>query len=384
MEIPTSKKQRSIWIFIILQVIVMLTSAAAGFFLSQIYKQSKQEFHLLRQARDILISNTILEMPSEKTMEYGMIRGLMETMNDPYTIFVEPAVNEIQSDELTGSYGGVGVRLEQDTQMFWRLFPLPESPAIEAGILDGDLLLSVEDLPVTPDIDEVTLIAALRGPVGEKVQVTIQRDGETLDFKIKRRSFPIPSVSYNLMPEEKSIGMVKINRISNTTADEIQNGIQELHEQGAQAFILDLRNNGGGMVDAGIEITRLFLEDGEVMQSQFKDQETEIFIIEKPGPIIQYPLVVLMNGNTASAAEIVAGGLNKANRATLIGNPTFGKTTIQYIFDLEDGSSIHVTSGRWWITGQDFPLVPDIVLAGDATNAAFLQAAIEVLIDEIN
>ncbi|MEA3326404.1 MAG: S41 family peptidase [Chloroflexota bacterium] len=379
MKNHSEKKTRSLWILIAIQIIIVVLSAAAGFFLSQICMHSKGEFKLLQQANDILQNNTILELPSECVREYGMIRGLLGTLNDPYTIFVEPAANEIQSNELSGSFGGVGVRLEQDTQMSWRLYPLPESPAIEAGIKDGDLLVSVEDLSVTPDIDEVSLIAALRGPVGEKVKVSIQRDGEMFDFMIKRRSFSLPSVSYNLMPEETRIGMVIVNRISDTSADEVQNGIQALLEQGAHAFILDLRNNGGGLVDASIEITHLFLEDGEIMQRQFKDQEVEIFKIEKSGPFTQFPLVVLVNGNTASAAEIIAGAINKANRATLIGNPTFGKTTIQYIFDLDDSSSVHITSGHWWIAGQEFPLVPEVILAEDAANAAYLQAAIEIL-----
>jgi len=205
-----------------------------------------------------------------------------------------------------------------------------------------------------------------------------------LDFRIRRESISLPSVSYNLIPEETRIGMIKINRISDTTKDEIKTGIQDLSENGAQGFILDLRNNGGGLVDSGVEIARLFLEDGEIMRRQFKGQEVEISKVEKPGPFTQYPMVVFVNGNTASAAEIVAGAINKTNRAALIGQSTFGKTTIQYIFDLEDGSSVHITSGRWWITGQAFPLEPDLVLAVDATNANFLQAAIEVLNEKFN
>jgi len=384
MENLTGKKRRSIWIFFAIQIIIVVLSAVVGFFLSQIYLQSMGELNLLNQARDILLTNIILELPSERTMEYGMIRGLLQTLKDPYTIFVEPSAHEIQSNELTGNFGGVGIRLVQDTQMAWRLYPIPGSPAIEAGLSDGDLIVSVEDQTITLEMDEVTIIAAIRGPVGEKVKITIQRDSETLDFRIKRRAISLPSVSYNLIPEDTRIGIVKINRIAETTTDEIQNGIQKLREQGAQAFILDLRDNGGGLVDAGINITRLFLEGGEIMQSQFKDQEVEISKVEKPGPFTQSPLVVFVNGNTASAAEIVAGALKNMNRATLIGNATFGKTTIQYIFDLEDGSSVHLTSGRWWIPGQAFPLEPDLVLAGDGTNAAFLQAAFEVFKEEIN
>jgi carboxyl-terminal processing protease len=128
-----------------------------------------------------------------------------------------------------------------------------------------------------------------------------------------------------------------------------------------------------------VDIARLFLAEGEVMRRQFRDEDVKIFEVKTPGKFIEIPLAVLVNNNTASAAEIVAGALVNHDRADLIGLPTYGKTTVQYIFDLQDGSSVHVTSGRWWIPGVDFPLQPDHPLAQDAAEPAYLQKAMEVL-----
>ncbi len=378
------KKGLTLWAFISLEIAIVILAVAIGFFAHRYYQEQQGDLHLLKQARNIVVDNTINPIPDETTFEYGMIRGMLGTLNDPYTYFVEPAPHEVQSNELAGSYGGIGARLEQDTSLNWRLYPFLDSPASTAGIQDGDLLHQVDDLVVTAEIDEVTLLAALRGPVGDSVRLVLERDGEMLTFIINRQSIPLPSISYNLLPEDKRIGLIKINRIAETTAEEIEEGILDLQMKGGKAMILDLRDNGGGLVEAGIAISRLFLEKGEILQQQFKDGDVQHFKVEKAGPFSERPLIVLINGNTASAAEIVAGALQYHNRATLIGTPSFGKTTIQYVFDLQDGSSIHVTSGRWWITGVDFPISPDILIATEATQAEFMQTVIEVLRKNLN
>ena len=245
--------------------------------------------------------------------------------------------------------------------------------------MDGDILVAVDALLVTSDTDDTTLLAAVRGLVGEKVTLTILRENEKLTFTIERENIALPSVTWNLVPDSPTIGLVQVNRIAESTASEVQEGIDDLTSQGAESLILDLRDNGGGLVEGAVEIASLFLEEGEIMRQQFKDKEEEHFSIEEPGAYLDIPMVVLINGNTASSAEILAGALKAHGRASLIGSPTYGKTTIQYVFDLEDGSSIHVTSGRWWIMGVDFPLQPDVLIAGDSSDVEILQTAIETL-----
>lgn len=370
------KKILSTGVLIGIQVLIVILTFTLGGLTYHVFFRYHSEFSLLSQAKDILEDHAYHDLPEQKDLEYGMIRGMLGTLNDPYTNFVEPAAHEVQSNDLAGNFGGIGARLERDTQMNWRLYPLPDSPSSEAGIHDGDLLLGVDGLNVTSETDDVTLLAALRGEIDSKVTLTIQRDTQVLTMEIKRQSVALPSVSYNLLPEETQIGFLKINRIAETTADEIETVIRELQNQGAQAFILDLRDNGGGLVDAGIEIARLFLGEGEILHHQVKNQALKIYKVEEPGPFKEVPLIALVNQNTASSAEIVAGSLKNHTRATLIGWPTYGKTTIQFVFDLQDGSSVHITSGEWWIEGISFPLEPDIGLAVDATEAELITQAV--------
>ncbi len=368
-------------LFVSLQIVIIALSICVGYFGHQLILQYQGELGLLRQAREILQDNTILEIPTDPALEYGMIQGMLSKLEDPYTYFVEPAAHEVESDQLAGSFGGVGVRLERDTEMNWRLYPLPDSPALCAGVMDGDILITVDDLAITPETDQTTLMAAIRGPVEEKVTLIVQRDGEEIVFTIERQDIPLPSITWHRLPEAPQIGMLQINRIADSTTEEVQDALEDLFNQGVEGVILDLRDNGGGLVDAAVEIARLFIKEGDVLHQQFNDQDEEIFSVEQPGAYVDIPLVVLVNNNTASSAEILAGALKAHDRAVIIGAPTYGKTTIQYIFDLQDGSSVHVTSGEWWILGVSFPLQPDYLITEDPAGVQSLQTAIDFLLD---
>ncbi|HEY9121575.1 MAG TPA: S41 family peptidase [Brevefilum sp.] len=375
-NLPENVKQ---WLFMGLQVMIVLLAMAIGYFGHRYILQAQEDLGILKQARSIIKENAIFELPSDERLQHGMVRGMLESLNDPYTFFVEPAAHEIQTDELTGSFGGIGVRLERDTDLNWRLYPFPDSPALKVGVQDGDILIEVDELSITTNTDDITLLAALRGPIGEQVQISVRRGSQTLNYDIKRQDFSLPSVSWNLLPEAADIGLVIANRITQTTAEEMIEAIRDLQDRGAEYLILDLRDNGGGLVEAGVEIVKLFLTDGEALRQQFKDQKVEIFEVSEEGEFSNLPMVILVNGNTASSAEIVAGALKKHERAPVIGVPTYGKTSIQYIFDLQDGSSIHITSGRWWIIGVSSPIMPDHLIADDPDGVAALQKAIEIL-----
>ena len=367
------------WLFVGLQIMIVLLATTIGYFGHDFVTRKQEGYGLVTQAKQLMFENTFLDVPQDEILQHGMIKGMLETLEDPYTYFVEPAAHEVETDELAGSFGGIGVRFERDMDMNWRLYPFPDSPASKAGIADGDILVGVDDLEITKETNDIELIAAVRGPVDDKVDITVHRGTETINFRIEREDFPLPTVSWNLLPEVENIGMVKVNRISETTAEEVKTAIENLIDQDAKAFILDLRNNGGGLVDAGVKIANLFIDGGEVLYQRYNKDEEEVFSVKKPGPFTDIPMAVLINGNTASSAEIVAGALKKHDRAVLIGSQSFGKTSIQYIFDLKDGSSIHITSGKWWIPGVTFPLQPDYQVEDDPSGVAAVQKAIEIL-----
>ena len=317
-----------------------------------------QDFPVLKQAYEILSSHGLKDVSDSPDLEYGMIRGLVNSYNDPYTIFVEPVQHELESNELQGSFGGIGIQLDQDSTGYWILSPFPESPAQKAGILDGDRLLQVDKFQVEPTSSTDSILSAIRGPIGEPVKLTYGRspDFQPITVSVKREEFNIPSVSWRVIPDEERLGVVKVNLITASSSDEILKAVDNLRSRGVTHFALDLRGNPGGLLEAGISIVKLFLSEGIILQQKFRDQPVKSFLIEEPGPLLEIPLVIFVNEGSASAAEIIAGTLKVHQRAIVIGSPTYGKDSIQLVFDLKDKSSIHVTAAKWWIPGLEPPV----------------------------
>ena len=376
------------FLFTLLAVLLVVLSFGAGYLFHQ-QQTDGSSLTLLDEARSILLNHGLKTPPANPRLEYGMIRGMLQAYDDPYTIFLEPPQNELEGNRLEGKFGGIGASLEQDEQGFWTLYPFADSPARQAGLQDGDRILYVDELEITPQTTSDELQAALRGPVGQEVTLKIGRlpDFNPLSFTITRQEIALPSVTWRLAPDEPRLGVLKVNLVAASTTAEIEHAVEDLQQRGATAFVLDLRDNPGGLLDAGVDIARLFLKEGAVMQQQYRGQEVRTFEVEKPGPLAELPLAVLINHGSASAAEIAAGALQAHQRAALIGEPSYGKDSIQLVFTLQDGSSLHVTSARWWIPGLQKPvseqgLQPDILVdpAGNAEGSdPYLQAAIRRL-----
>jgi carboxyl-terminal processing protease len=377
--------------FFITLVAVFCLAAAfiAGYFTHDYLHPRIPDFKILTQAYEILSTHGIKDLPPTPALEYGMIRGMVEAYNDPYTVFVEPPEHELESNTLQGSFGGIGVRIDNDAQGNILLYPFPGGPAAQAGVQEGDRLLAVEKLEIDSKIAMEDIQAALRGPVGSRVQITIAHppDYKHEDLSIKRSEIPLPSVTWHIDPGEPRLGVIEINIIAASTPDEVAKTLNDLKSRGATAFLLDLRDNSGGLLSAGIDTTRLFLQDGPIISEQYRGQDVKTYTVKQPGPYADVPLAILVNQNTASAAEIIAGALKEHHRAKLIGTHTFGKGTVQLVFDLNDGSSLHVTAAHWWVPELDPPvegngLVPDISVkqsTEDLIPDPFIQAAIQLL-----
>jgi carboxyl-terminal processing protease len=250
-------------------------------------------------------------------------------------------------------------------------------------MLDGDRILSVEDLPVSPATPLDDVQAAIRGPVGQALRLTIARapDFTPQELLVKRAEVPLPSVTWNPAPGDPATGVIQVNTIAATTPEEIRNAIAGLRALGCDGFVLDLRNNGGGLLDAGVAVARLFLESGTVMTEQYRGEPEKVYPVERAGEFAGLPLVVWINQNTASAAEIIAGALQANGRAKLVGAPSYGKDSIQLVYDLSDGSSLHVTAAHWWLAGQPgnglagVGLQPDLPVEDDPTRPGAYLAA---------
>jgi carboxyl-terminal processing protease len=349
----------------------------------------ESEFPILEQAFDILANHAYDDIPDPQVIEYGMIRGMLEAYGDPYTRFEEPAQHEISTDRLEGKYGGIGASLEYDTDSLIILHPFPEGPATDAGILDGDRLIRVDEMRILPNTPLDDVVAALRGPEGEPVVIEITRPPDTtiITLKIKRKDIPLPSVTWHIDNQNQWLGIIQVNIIAASTAEEIATAFEDLRNRDATHFILDLRGNRGGLLTAGIDIARLFLDDGIILQEHYRGQEIKSYEVNNPGKFVDVPLAVIVNTDTASAAEIVAGSIYIHNRAPIIGTHTYGKDTIQLVFDLQDGSSLHVTAAKWWVPGLEYSLgksglQPDILITNeDETGDLYIRAAINYFIE---
>lgn len=378
---------KRIFIYSLIAIFWQTLAFSGGFFLHSWLSPTSPTFPVLEEAYDILVDNALREIPQPPTLEYGMIRGMLQAYDDPHTVFVEPVQHELATNTLQGSFGGIGIQVERNEQGQVMLFPIPGGAADRAGIQEGDRLLAVDEFTVNPETPIDAIQAALRGPEGANVSLKISRapQFDPMEFTIRRETIPLPSVTWHLYPDLPQLGVIKINIIASSTPSEIQKAAEDLQTRGATHFIIDLRNNGGGLLQVGVETARLFLHEGVIIQQQYRSRKVETFLVESPGPLVDLPLVILVNQGTASAAEIIAGVLQAHNRAILVGAPTFGKDTIQFVYDLQDGSSLHVTAGRWWIPELDPPLPgnglqPDVRLPANASDSdPAITAAIQEL-----
>jgi carboxyl-terminal processing protease len=212
----------------------------------------------------------------------------------------------------------------------------------------------------------------IRGEVGTEVVLTVEREGSDspVDIAIERAIIETPSAHWRILEEDPTVGYIQLTAFTERSNRELDQAFEELTDQGAQSFILDLRNNGGGLLDAAVDVTSQFIREGVVVREDRKNEGERVYDVTGGGNALDQSLVVLTNGGTASASEIVAGALQDYDRATLIGEKTFGKGSVQLIYELSDDSRLHVTVAKWFTPN------------GNAIDGIGLQPDIEVLVTE--
>lgn len=327
------------------------------------------EFRTLWTVRSVLERSFIGEVPPVQTQVFGAARGLVASYGDPYTVFVEPTAREIERDDLRGHFGGIGAYIGRDESGNVVLTTMRDQPAARAGVRDGDVLLEVDGKAIPSDMKVEEIIALVRGDVGTKVTLTLRRQGQndSLQIAVVRERIETPSVEWRVLDAENHIGYARISIFGEQTAQELSTGLGELSNQGIDRLVLDLRGNGGGLVDAAVEITSQFLREGQVLH-EIKRSSQERFYPVKPtrSPAFDWRIALLVDGGTASASEIVAGALRDQGRAILIGEKTYGKGSVQEVHELADGSSLHVTVARWLTPNRQqidgSGLAPDILV----------------------
>jgi carboxyl-terminal processing protease len=311
--------------------------------------EEASQFRLYWEVWHIIQDKFYGDIPEDSVPVYGAIHGALSTLQDPYTIFVEPQPRALEKAELEGQFGGIGAYITRGAAGEVILTPMVDSPAEQAGVREGDVVLRVDGTPISPEMTSDQVVLLIRGEVGTQVVLTLQRVGvaDPIVVTVTRKNIQTPSVEWRTLDQDPAIGYIRVRLFTERTGREMERALQDLREAGITSLILDLRDNGGGLLDAAVDVSSQFLRDGVVLYEDRRDESEKFYSVKKGGLALDLPLVVLVNGGTASASEIVAGALQDYGRASLIGEKTFGKGSVQLVYDLTDQSSLHVTIARW-------------------------------------
>lgn len=345
---------------------------------------TEPKFGVFWEAWDILQRDFYGDKPATEARTYGAINGLVETYGDPFTYFVEPEPRQREKEDLSGEFGGIGAWVSQDQDGTIRLQPMADLAAERAGVRDGDILRAVDGTPITTEMTPDDAVSLIRGPIGEAVRLTILREdsGETLDIEIIRERIETPTVEWRILEEAPETGYITIHLFGERTPKELDRALEDLRGQGARQLVLDLRHNPGGLLDGAVAVASRFLSDGVVLFERKSDGSEETYRVGNAKRVLDWPVAVLVDGATASAAEIVAGALQDRSRASLVGEKTFGKGSVQLVHDLSDGSSIHVTIAHWLTpNGHEINgvgLTPDLEVAHEDGRDAPLEEAVRL------
>ena len=314
------------------------------------------------------IQKDYVEETKSKDLVYGAIKGMLETL-DPHSAFMPPNMYKEMQEETKGRFEGLGIEITIKDGILTIVSPIEDTPAYKAGVLAGDQIIKI-DGESTKNFTLMDSVKRLRGQRGTKVTITIMREGFTKpkDYTLVRDVIPVRSVRHELL--EKHYGYIRLSQFLEKTDGEFERALKALEEESKGALkglILDLRNNPGGLLDQAIKISDRFIDSGLICSVEGRKEDQKMkFYAHPDGNLARYPLVVLVNGGSASGAEIVAGAIQDQGRGILVGTQTFGKGSVQTIIPLKDGSGLRLTTARYYTPSgrsiQAKGIVPDIIV----------------------
>ncbi len=346
------------------RIVIVVAAAALGFSLAQYAARSAAPSWWPDRERDrnVKYFREVLQLVKENYVEdtkagydeltRAALRGMLGEL-DPHSEFLSKEDFATTEEELSNQFGGVGIQVEQRDGKIIVISPIAGTPAERAGVRRGDQLVKVDGKPLeAPTLDRT--VRLIRGEPDTTVTITMFRPSanKEIDFKLERKRIRLDSVrNERMLPG--GIGYLQITQFSERTGDEFAKAVAGLEQQGLKALILDLRNNPGGLLDAAVEVCEVFFDKGElVVYTQGRSPESREEHHAGGGhPPRRYPIAVLVNGGTASAAEIVAGALKDTKRAVVVGEKTFGKGSVQSVLELRDGEGLRLTTARYYTPG---------------------------------
>lgn len=310
------------------------------------------DMRVLWEAVQLLRDHYYGEVPVQgDELTYAAIRGVLAALDDPFTAFVDPQQAQLLEEDMQGEFEGIGatVRMNEEDELMI-VSPIPGSPAEKAGLQSGDVILEAAGKRLK-GLSIMEAVSIIRGPRGTSIELKVLRLGEEpFTVEIVRDRIEIPTVETKVFAEDDglSIGYLKLNNFNAHATEQLREGLRELQAEDTAGLILDLRNNPGGFLRTAIEVTGQFLEGGQVVLIERGKENEQFHRAPSGGVWLEKPLIVLVNGGSASASEIVAGAIQDHNRGTLVGTTTFGKGSVQAPYTLRDHSSLRVTVARWF------------------------------------
>ena len=286
----------------------------------------------------------------EQELTYDAIRGMLTALGDPFTRFMDPEAYDKMREENEGHFSGIGAQL--DTNKNGEIYikePLPDAPAIRAGVKANDVIIAVDDKPIA-NMDIENVVELIRGEIGTKVKLTFKRPGVTkpVDIVITRQQVEFIMVKSEMLDKKHKIGYVRLYQFNEQSDAQFDKALTTLEQQGMKGLILDLRGNPGGLLPMAIDIASRFIEDGVVVSIQERGgRKADLKVKQSQHNHKRYPLAVLVDKRSASASEIVSGAIKEHNAGTLVGVTTFGKGRVQTIMPMRDGSAVAITTAKY-------------------------------------
>lgn len=338
-----------------------------------------------------IVHDEFVDQPlDDPSLMQGAIRGMLEALGDDQTGYMDPEEYDQANIPLEGEYEGIGAWVDTESEFLTIISAMPGSPAEAAGLLPGDQVIAVDGQDMT-GIPAQLVIRRVMGPEGTVVVLTIRREteAEPFDVSVTRSRIAIPSVESRLLDE--GVGYIRLSTFGDDTVGELRSALRELLAEDPTGLILDLRGNGGGYLRAAVDVSSEFIAEGVILSERFGDGREEPYYADGDGLALEIPLVVLINGGSASASEIVAGAVQDYGRGWLVGERSFGKGSVQNWHPLQnDSGAIRVTIARWYTPDgrsiQDDGLLPDIQVeftqeGFPADSDSQLERAVQLLLD---
>lgn len=369
----------------LLLTLVLALVLGAGYVLGTSVTNARQQLDLNQfwQVYEIINRRFVGSLDQSRASE-GAVAGLVQSLGDPYSMYLPAQARKDLDAELKGEFEGIGAELTQKDGLITVVAPLDGSPAARAGLMPQDIILKIGD-ESTEGMTTDQAVSKIRGPKGTTVTLEVARlkTNEPISLTITRESIHIESVESKML--DGNIGYLEIRQFGDDTVDSVQKAVAEMSKSQPKAVIIDLRNNPGGYLDAVAPIAAQFIAPNVVVKERYKDGRTDLIRSIEIPVLPNTPLYILVNGGSASAAEILAGALQDYKRATLVGQKTFGKGSVQDIIPLKDGAALRLTIAEW-LTPSDRQISkkgidPDVVVEGNKSpdSDPVLAKAVELI-----